>query len=192
MVSALAVALAGCGGDDDGGVIVDAAVGTPDAPLSERVVFRLAYDSDVDDMIYVQTGTEAGGQGWLRVLDGAGSELRILDDCGQCNCDQCDPCAVCGAGLPVVTAIPRGGSVEWSWDYRVFGGGTCATTGQSCEAASLVAQTSYTARFCWSYTASGVGTGHQVGELVCANEPFTFGPQPPAEQQVLHEECACG
>ena len=157
------------------------------------MLFRLSYDSDVPDSIFVQSGTELGGQGWLTVHPAGGGDLRILGDCGRCDCDACDPCAVCGAGLPEVIEIPRGGHHDWTWDTRAYADATCPTTGGACEAAAVVAPGAYVATFCWSFTSDGVGVGHHVGPLTCADEPFVIPVTPPGPPTVVeHAFCACG
>jgi hypothetical protein len=178
--------LAACGDDDGAAPSIDA------APAATSVTFRLDYRSDVPDSIFVQSGTEAGGQGWLTVRDGTGDTLAILDDCGVCNCDACDPCAVCGVGRPEVTEIPRDGHVEWSWEGTVFSSTTCATGGLGCEAATPPPAGSYSAHFCWSTIADGVGPDHHVGPLTCADQTFELTPAGPSPATVVHEECACG
>lgn len=184
--AALAIAFLAACGDGSQAPPIDA------PPTPTTLTFRLSYRSDVPDSIYVQSGTELGGQGWLTVRTLAGVDLTILDDCGVCNCDSCDPCAVCGAGRPEVTEIPRDGHLDWTWDTRVFGPGTCAGTGGTCEASTAIAPGPYLARFCWSTTTDGVGPGHHVGALTCAEEPFDVAPAGPPPAPVEHEECACG
>lgn len=188
LATGVVIALVGCGGGDDAAA-VDAAV---DGPLPGSLTFRLAYDSDVPDSIFVQSATGFGGQGWLTVRPVGGAELAILDDCGRCNCDSCDPCAVCGVGLTEVTEIPRGGHLDWTWDTSVFGAGTCAGTGGSCERATPLAPGAYLARFCWSFTSDGVGVGHQIGPVTCADEAFSFPPAASPPPPIEHAECACG
>jgi hypothetical protein len=189
-IAVLALAGLGACGEGDASSVDAALDAAADAPVVPGpLIFRLSYRSDVPDSIFVQSGTELGGQGWLSVRTPGGDALAILDDCGRCNCDACDPCAVCGAGLPEVTEIPADGHLDWTWDARVFGAGTCPTSGMACEASTPLAPGAYVARFCWSWTSDGVGSGHHVGPLVCRDEPFTF---PPAAQPIEHEECACG
>lgn len=189
LVLLVVVLLAACG-DDRAVVAVDA------TPAPDRLTFRLSYRSDVPDSIYVQDGTEAGGQAWLTVRPVGGDALAILDDCGRCDCASCDACAVCGIGLPVVVEIPHDTHLDWSWDTAVYRPGTCPTSGQSCEHAEPLPAGDYLARFCWSFQSDGVGPGHHVGPLTCADEPFPFPPpaeSPPAPPPPIeHAFCACG
>ena len=185
---AILVILAACGSSNDEPVI-DAAV---DAPLTGGSVrFRMSYQSDVPDSIFVQSGTELGGQGWLSVRSPGGSDLAILDNCGLCNCDSCDPCPVCGAGQPEVTEILRGGHLDWTWDGHVFALATCASGSNACEDARMVPAGRYLAHFCWSFTSDGVGPNHHVGPLTCADEPFML-PDALHAEPVEHALCACG
>ena len=82
VVGALIACSGGGGASAVDAVTIDTPVVAPDP-----VTFRLSYQSDVPDSIYVQSGTEAGGQGWLSVRPaGGGPALVILDDCGRCDC----------------------------------------------------------------------------------------------------------
>lgn len=163
-----------------------------DAAAGGAITFRLSYDSDVPDPIYVQSGTEVGGQGWLTVHPaGGGAPLDILDDCGVCNCGACDPCPVCGIAQPQVDAIARGAHLDWTWDATTFAAGTCTTGGRACEQPTPLPAAAYLARFCWSLTTDGVGPGHHVGALTCADQPFTY-PLAAGAPPVEHHECACG
>lgn len=187
--AAVGLALAGCGGGQDQPVI-DAP--TLDAAPPEAITFRLSYQSDVPDSIFVQSGTGAGGQGWLTIHPvGGGPALAILDDCGLCDCASCGSCPVCGQAQPEVTELARGTALDWSWDVRVFERETCSTSNLTCERATFLAPGDYIARFCWSLTSDGVGPNHHVGPLVCADEPLVF-PRPAAAPPIEHAECACG
>ncbi|MEZ4400881.1 MAG: hypothetical protein R3B06_12725 [Kofleriaceae bacterium] len=185
--------IAACGGGGEPATI-DATVDTSsiDAAPAAPVTFRLSYQSDVPDSIFVQAGTEVGGQGWLAVLAPGGDMLTILDSCGLCDCAACGQCPVCGIGQPVVTELPRGASIDWTWDARVFTAGTCAASSMACETAATLAPGAYVARFCWSATSDGVGPGHHVGPLQCADEPFVYPPPAGPVVPVEHVECACG
>lgn len=186
LVVVAVAALAGCG-DDQGPGTVDA------APTPTSLIFRLSYQSDIADSIYVQGGTEAGGQAWLTVRPVGGDALPILDDCGVCACADCGACAVCGLGLPVVVEIARGAQLDWIWDASVYHPATCPSSSLGCERAEPLPAGAYLARFCWSWEADGVGTGHHVGPVTCADEPFAFPPpaaSPPAP--ITHAVCACG
>ena len=176
-----------CGGGGTDVLSVDA---SDDAVAAGPVTFRLSYQSDVSDSIFVQSGTEFGGQGWVRVRTVAGTDLPILDDCGRCDCASCDACAVCGVGRPEVTAVASGAAIEWTWDGNLFNSGNCPMTGIGCETAVPLPAGNYVAVFCWSWMSDGVGPDHHVGNLTCGDVPFVY--PLPAATVVEHHECACG
>lgn len=180
--------VAACSGGDHADPVIDAAIDAP--PGSTSVTFRLSYESDVPDSIFVQSGTESGGQGWVTIRTAAGAPLTFVHDCGVCNCDECGACAVCGIGQPVVTEIGRGMHLDWTWDARLFAAGVCPGNGLACETGSALPAGNYVARFCWSWSADGVGPGHHIGPVSCADEPFTW--PLPAAAPVEHALCACG
>lgn len=180
--------LAACsGGSEPEDTAIDAAI---DSATTGAVTFRLSYQSDVPDSIFVQSSTEAGGQGWLTVRTAAGAPLDILDDCGVCDCGQCGACPVCGLAQPEVVEIAHGAHLDWTWDAVVHALGSCSAGGPSCEQPQALPAGSYIARFCWSWSSDGVGPGHHVGPLTCADQPFSW--PLPAAAPVEHALCACG
>lgn len=153
--------------------------------------FRLRFDSDVDGQtVWAQSG---GGQPWVAVYDDAGNNVQIDADCGQCSCDACGNCPLCGFAPAVVTRFgSRFGPMERSWDTITHPSGTCATSPGSsvaCQQYLPLAPGRYTARFCFGYQVVQTPEGDFVDNPVCRDVPFDF---PTFNNVIEYYHCDCG
>ncbi|WP_373047461.1 hypothetical protein [Vulgatibacter sp.] len=198
LLAAAALLLCGCDtqdGEDEGG---GGGIGTGGAaggsggaggggganPPERGATFELRRAASAGDAIYVQRSSEAGAPAWLELRAPDGTAVRFVEPCDLCPCDACG-CGVCGAAMPVVDELAPGASISFDWDGAFFPRSTCPGSSVACVDESPATAGTWTARFCWSTTTDGVGNGHHVGALDCAEATFRV---PAAGTTVAHIE----
>lgn len=155
------------------------------------LIFRLRYDSDVEDQtVWAQSG---GGQPWVTVIDSFGNNVFIDADCGQCSCDSCGNCPLCGFAPAAVTQFGGVfGPMERTWDLTTHPPGRCASSPGSniaCQEYLPLAPGRYIARFCFGYRTVETREGHFVEQPVCNEVGFEW---PTTNNVVEYYHCDCG
>lgn len=140
------------------------------------VRFAIEVTNDVPETIWVQLNDLSGQIAWVTLLDASGNRVYLEEQCGIEDCDS--PTGVCGAAEPRVRDITGGtytGSIEHLWDT------TTSVVENGCESRQPAPNGTYTARFCWSLTATTEGDGDPTVSIagtldaeVCQERSFTL------------------
>lgn len=153
LATVLCFAAAGCGEDS----------ARTRAPTTFRII------NSTGRSVFVQTGAL-----WQFVR---GPEtLRANGTCGECLCDACDKCALCGRAIPTVDEIAPDAAVEFAWDGRLWPSiPNGCTSGISCQRPQAAAAGPIDLHVTYSFSrGEEAGTGGDViGPPVTAKLTFS-------------------
>ena len=180
----------------------DAAVTRDSGPVPGHLLrFRLSFRSKFgasESLFVQQSSSSREGPAWLTVNRADGVALPIVGRCDLCDCPapdegmMCRSCPICGPPPDIVVALSgEGSALDFDWDCLLHPNGFCDTgeLGICAAPPELIPDGSYTAVFCWSLEATGVGMGHTVGMTACDEVPFTI----PDDDGIVEDAvCACG
>lgn len=111
---------------------------------------------------------------WLMVR--GPTTLRATASCGQCRCDACDNCAVCGRAIAKVQELAPGAKLSFSWDGRLWPIMEKGCSGISCQEAETAARGPIDLHVTYSF-AHGLDAQQGVGDDVIGepvNAKVTF------------------
>lgn len=100
---------------------------------------------------------------WLLVR--GPTTLRATANCGQCRCDACDNCAVCGRAIAKVQELAPGAKLSFSWDGRVWPIIEKGCSHTSCQEAEPAARGPIDLHVTYSF-AHGIDAQQGVGDDV--------------------------
>jgi hypothetical protein len=135
---------------------------------AEPVTLGIAYNTDVPEDVYVQTGNEYALPEWV-TLQKDGQPIQMFDRCDIPVCGESD--GVCGQALPQVTNITQGkysGSIYLNWDgwQRLY------NTQNECWDRVAAEPGNYSAEFCIGWQLDELG--QKVVSPDCEKISFTY------------------